>query len=84
MDKKELVRKGVLLGVGIAALAQEKAEKVAQELVKKGRINKAEGKQLVRSVYQEAAASGKRVAGVLEKELGRVLQAAGRSRKKRR
>ena len=74
MVKKELLRKGLLLGIGVAAYAQEKAEQLAKDLVRKGHLNKAEGKKLVRAVYEEAQQSGKRIASTLEKEMKRVLQ----------
>ena len=61
MVKKELLRKGLLLGIGVAAYAQEKAEQLAKDLVRKGHLNKAEGKKLVRAVYGEAQQSGKRI-----------------------
>ena len=80
MVSKEMMRKSLLLGVGMAAYAQEAAEKVAKELLKKGHVNKAEGKKLVRSVYREAEVSGKRVGKVMQQELHRLMK-AGKKKK---
>ena len=76
VKKNELLRKSVLLGVGMAAYAQEAAEKVAKELLNKGHVNKAQGKKFVRSVYQEAQISGNKVAKVMQAELKHLLKMA--------
>ena len=76
VKKNELLRKSVLLGVGMAAYAQEAAEKVARELLKKGHVNKAQGKKFVLSVYQEAQISGNKVAKVMQAELKHLFKIA--------
>lgn len=80
--KKQLLRKGLLIGVGVAAYAQERAQKLAKELIKQGHLNQAEGKKLVRTIYQETERSGRRLAQVAKKELERLLQAAENLEKK--
>jgi len=83
MGKKEdVVKKGILLGVGIAAYAEEKAEQLARELVKKGHVNKAEGKRFARSVYQEVRRSGQRINAVVQSELHRMLQTSSKKKRK--
>ncbi len=84
MQKKELLRKGLLLGIGVAAYAEEKAEQLARELVHKGHLNKAEGKKLVKAVYREAQQSGKKIASTLEKEMKIVLQTVKKPGKKKK
>lgn len=86
MEKKELLRKGLLLGIGVAAYAQEKAEQLAKDLVRKGHLSQAEGKRLVRAVYGEAQQSGKRIVSTLEKEMRVVLRTVKKpgQKKKRR
>ena len=77
MGKKEqILRKGLLVGVGVAAYAHKNANKIVKELLKQGHISRKEGEKVVRSVAREAQISGKRVAKVLEKELMRVLKVA--------
>ena len=80
MVSKTMMKKSLLLGVGMAAFAQEAAEKVAKDLLKKGHVSKAEGKRLVRSVYREAEISGKRVGKVMQQELHRLLKAGGKKK----
>lgn len=82
MNQKELLKKGLLVGVGVAAYAQEKAEQVVKELSKQGYLNKAEGKRLVRNLCTEAEKSGKRVAALLQKEMNVILKGGKRRRRK--
>ncbi len=84
MNQKELLKKGLLVGVGVAAYAQEKTQQVVKELAKQGYLNKAEGKKIVRNICMEAERSGRRVASLLQKELNTILKAAASSRKKRK
>ena len=76
MNQKELLKKGLLVGVGVAAYAQEKTQQVVKELAKQGYLNKAEGKKIVRNICVEAENSGRRVASLLQKELNLILKAA--------
>jgi len=73
---KDLMKKGVLIGVGLAAYAQEHAEKLAKELIKKHKVTKKEGKAMVMKIKKEAQKHGKRVSRMAEAEVKRVLKAA--------
>lgn len=84
MNQKELLKKGLLVGVGVAAYAQEKTQQVVKELAKQGYLNKVEGKKLVRNICVEAEKSGRRVASLLQKELKVILKATDTSKKKRK
>jgi len=76
MKKQDIVKRSLLLGVGLAAFAREHSEKVVYGLVKKGLVDPKEGKKLVKNIYSEAEKSGKKVAKVMEKELNRVVKTA--------
>ncbi len=76
-----MLKKGVLVGVGIAAYAQEKAKQVVQELSREGYLDQKEGKRLVKNICKEAEKSGKRIAGVVQKELKVILKGKGKGRK---
>lgn len=84
MNQKELLKKGLLVGVGVAAYAQEKTQQVVKELAKQGYLNKAEGKKIVRNICMEAEKSGRRVASLLQKELKVILKATTSAKKKKR
>ncbi|MEW5896321.1 MAG: hypothetical protein AB1668_01390 [Nanoarchaeota archaeon] len=84
MKKEQLLRKGLLIGVGVAAYAKERAQKAAKELVRRGNISEAEGKKLVKKIYLEAEKSRKRIASVVESEMKRLMNAADRKRAKKK
>lgn len=84
MNQKELLKKGLLVGVGVATYAQEKTQQVVKELAKQGYLNKAEGKKIVRNICVEAEKSGRRVASLLQKELNVILKATTSATKKKR
>lgn len=84
MNQKELLKKGLLVGVGVAAYAQEKTRQVVKELAKQGYLNKTEGKKIVRNICTEAEKSGRRVASLLQQELKVILKATAPSRRKRK
>tara|TARA_Y100000310_G_C20672193_1_gene810883 strand:+ start:1839 stop:2132 length:294 start_codon:yes stop_codon:yes gene_type:complete len=73
---KDLMKKGVLIGVGLAAYAQEHAEKLAKELIKKHKVTKKEGKAMVMKIKREAEKHGKKVSRMAESEVKRILKAA--------
>ncbi len=72
--KKELMKKGLLIGVGLASFAKDKAERFAKDLVKKGHINEKEGRKLVKSIYSEADKSRKNITKFVEKEINKVVK----------
>ena len=76
VKESDLVKKSVLIGVGLAAFAQEYAEKLARELAKKGKLNQAEGKRMVNKIYQEAKKNSIKISRVAEAEMRKVLRAA--------
>lgn len=43
----ELLKKGILTGIGLASLTKEKIEKFGKELIKQGHLSEEEGKELV-------------------------------------
>ena len=83
MKKEDIVKKSLLVGVGLAAFAKGKADKLVSDLVKKGNIKPAEGKKLVKSIYGEAEKSGKKVARVMELELKRIVKVVKKPVKKK-
>lgn len=84
MKKEDILKKSLLVSVGIAAYAQEKANKVARDLLKAGHLNSADGKKLVKTVVQEAQKSGARVADVMQQELQRMITVTGAKAAKRK
>lgn len=61
-----LIKKGVLVAIGITALTKEKAEKIVKEMVKQGEVTQKEGKALAQKLISQSMAEQKR----LRNELG--------------
>jgi polyhydroxyalkanoate synthesis regulator phasin len=52
-EMSEMIRKMGLFSVGVISLTQEKIEEFSQEMIKKGDMNREEGKKFVRDVLSE-------------------------------
>ncbi len=52
-EMSEMIRKMGLFSVGVISLTQEKIEEFSQEMIKKGDMNREEGKKFVREILSE-------------------------------
>lgn len=70
---RDVISKVVSLGLGFAVASKEQAEKIVEELVKKGEVNKEESKQFVEDLVRK----GQEAQATLEEKVrGYMLQAA--------
>lgn len=53
---KDLIKKGLALGLGLAVVSKEQIEKLVDELVKKGEVTAAESKDLVQELFEKGEA----------------------------
>lgn len=72
----DLIRKIGLLGVGIASLTREKAEKITKDLVKKGNITEAEGRKLTQDLIKKSMVATKNMETKINKELKKTIKSA--------
>ncbi len=70
---KELVRKAFILGWGAVALTREAAEKLVDELVKKGEVGQEEARDLVNDLLERGKKGREEVQKVIRQEMARVL-----------
>ncbi|QGP93099.1 hypothetical protein MGLY_24960 [Neomoorella glycerini] len=70
---KELVRKAFALGWGAIALTREAAEKLVDELVKKGEMGQEEARELVNDLLERGKKEREEVQKVIRQEMERVL-----------
>ncbi len=70
---KELVRKAFALGWGALALTREAAEKLVDELVKKGEMGREEARELVNDLLERGKKEREEVQKVIRQEMERVL-----------
>lgn len=52
-EMSEMFRKMGLFGIGVVSLTQEKIEEFSQEMIKKGEMNREEGKKFVKDILSE-------------------------------
>lgn len=72
----DVIRKIGLLGVGIASLTKEKAEKITSDLVKKGNITQAEGRKLTEDLIKKSISAKKDIETKIDKELKKAMDSA--------
>lgn len=60
---KDLFKKGLSLGLGLAVVSKEQAEKLVDELVKKGDLSKTESKEFMKEILKK----GEEKQDILEK-----------------
>jgi len=88
-NKVKMLKKGGLIALGLASITSKKADKMINDLVKRGKINKKQGEQLARKVIAETmkehgrirkqvvgevSRSAKRVISVTEQEARRLMK----------
>lgn len=62
---KKALNTGFLLSVGIASVAKENAERIAVELVKKGKLNEKQSRKLVNDLIKRSRKERERVKKLL-------------------
>lgn len=72
----DVVRKVALLGVGVASLTKDKAEKLTSDLVKKGNITQLEGRKLTNDLIKKSMATKKDMEIRIDKELKKTMNSA--------
>jgi polyhydroxyalkanoate synthesis regulator phasin len=70
---KELIRKTFALGLGAMALTKEAAEKLADELVKKGEVGREEAGDLVGDLLERGSKEREEVQKIVRQEMARGL-----------
>ncbi len=78
----EIFRKAALFGIGAIALSQEKIEEFTQEMVKKGEINREEGKKFVIEVISEKNRQCKDIEERISSKVKDVVENSGAASKK--
>lgn len=78
----EIFRKMALFGIGAIAISQEKLDEFVQEMVKKGELNREEGKKFVIDVLSEKDRQLKEVEEKINKKVKDVVESSGVASKK--
>ncbi|MBI4155315.1 hypothetical protein HY498_04485 [Candidatus Woesearchaeota archaeon] len=67
------IKKGILIGIGLAAVAKEQTKKILKELEKKGIVNKPKAQRMAKDLFRKAQAKERKIENMLKKELTRDL-----------
>ena len=78
----DTLRKIGLFGIGIAAITQEKLEEFAQEMIKKGEMNREEGKLFVVEVLLEKDMQLKEIEEKINQKIKDIIDNSGIATKK--
>ncbi len=78
----EIFRKAALFGIGAIALSQEKLEEFVQEMIKKGEINREDGKKFVMEIVSEKNRQCKDVEERISRKVKDVIENSGVACKK--
>lgn len=73
----ELIRRTVLAGLGAATLTKEKADKLVDELIKRGEATAEERPKLVRDLLARAEESEKELEGKVNEAVGKAIESWG-------
>jgi len=69
----EAINKAFLVGVGLAAVAGEKVEELAKELVEKGKLSEAEARKLADDMVARSAKARNDLKAQIEKRIEEAL-----------
>ncbi len=73
----ELIRRGILLGLGALSLTQEKAKSFVDEMVKRGEVTKDEGVKLVEEILDRAKEQERRINEKINVEIRKAIDSLG-------
>jgi polyhydroxyalkanoate synthesis regulator phasin len=73
----EVFRKIGLFGLGVMAITQEKIEEFSQEMVKKGEMNREEGKKFVMEVLSEKDRQLKELGDKINQKVKEAVESTG-------
>lgn len=71
---KDLIKKGLALGLGLAVVSKEQIEKFVDEMVKKGEVSSAESKEMIRDLFEKGEAEKKELNARIHEQLDKLLK----------
>lgn len=73
----ELFRRGVMLGLGAVSMTHEKAERLVDELVKKGEMSREEARSFVDQIVERGKQEKDELQRMVKEELGQWRESVG-------
>jgi len=72
-----LLKKGVLLGLGIAAITEKRFEKKLSRLMKEGEVSEKDARELLKSVMSAAKKQGTHIQSMMSKHAELAIKKSG-------
>ncbi len=72
-DMKDLISKGLNLGLGLVLVSKEQIEKIVDELVKKGEVSANDSKELIRELSEKGEEEKKEINTRINEQLEKLL-----------
>lgn len=70
---RDLIQKGLAIGLGLAVVSKEQIEKLVDELVKKGEVSATESKELIRELSEKGEEEKKELNARIQEQLKKIL-----------
>ena len=70
----DLIKKGLALGVGLAAYSKDQIEKVVDELVKRGEVPLEESKQLIKDLIDRGEKEKTELKDIIAQQVSKALE----------
>ncbi len=77
----EWLTRWLSLGLGLASLTREKADELAQELVRRGQMSREEAREMVDRLLKQADQQREEMRRAVQQQLQRVMETAGVARR---
>jgi polyhydroxyalkanoate synthesis regulator phasin len=73
----DMIKKAMLLGLGVISLTKEKAQEVVDDLIKRGEVSKDERFKMVDALLKEAEKQEKEVTAKVDETVHKVIAKMG-------
>lgn len=70
---KDLIQKGLSLGLGLAVMSKEQIEKAVDELVKKGELSATESKEFINDLIRKGDEQQREINSKLQDQVKKIL-----------
>src|SRR3989338_7649843 len=79
MNVKDVMKKTALIGLGIACITREKAERLARDLEKRGELSAKDKKKMLDKVMKQSKTHTAKLEKLMRSEVGKALKATGKA-----
>jgi polyhydroxyalkanoate synthesis regulator phasin len=70
----DLMKKGIMFGLGLAVVSKDQIEKLVDELVKKGEVSQAKSKELVNTITQRGEEQQQKLNQMIREQIKQLTE----------